>query len=177
MTKKRFSTKSIALMGILIAMAVIFARFLAYETTFLKVSFTFLPQSLIGMLFGPFWSGIGAAVADVVGMMLFPKAAYFPGFTVNAFITGVIYGYYYYKKEITWKRVLIATFLVTLVVNIFLTPLWLGLMYGVDLRNFAWWIPRLVKSVIFLPIQVIATYYLGNKVRTNQLFERVLSQK
>ena len=35
--------------------------------------------------FRTFWAGIGTAVADVVGMLLFPKAGYFPGFTLNAF--------------------------------------------------------------------------------------------
>ena len=76
MTKKKFGTKSIALMGVLIAVVVVFSRFFAYETTFLKISFTFIPESLIGMIFGPFWAGIGTAVADVVGMLLFPKAGY-----------------------------------------------------------------------------------------------------
>ncbi|MEM5199585.1 folate family ECF transporter S component, partial [Enterococcus faecium] len=52
MTKKKFGTKSIALMGVLIAVVVVFSRFFAYETTFLKISFTFIPESLIGMIFG-----------------------------------------------------------------------------------------------------------------------------
>lgn len=52
--KEKFGTKSIALMGVLIAVVVVFSRFFAYETTFLKISFTFIPESLIGMIFGPF---------------------------------------------------------------------------------------------------------------------------
>ena len=148
----------------------------AYETTFLKISFTFIPESLIGMIFGPFWAGIGTAVADVGGMLLFPKAGYFPGFTLNAFLAGAIYGYFYYKKEMTWQRVILATLLVTVLINIILTPLWLSLMYGVNLANFAWWVPRLIKTVIFFPIQVIATYYLGNKIPFKRLFGKPLSE-
>ncbi|EHZ9203939.1 folate family ECF transporter S component [Enterococcus faecalis] len=176
MTKKKFGTKSIALMGVLIAVVVVFSRFFAYETTFLKISFTFIPESLIGMIFGPFWAGIGTAVADVVGMLLFPKAGYFPGFTLNAFLAGAIYGYFYYKKEMTWQRVILVTLLVTVLINIILTPLWLSLMYGVNLANFAWWVPRLIKTVIFFPIQVIATYYLGNKIPFKRLFGKPLSE-
>ena len=33
-------------MGVLIAVVVVFSRFFAYETTFLKISFTFIPESL-----------------------------------------------------------------------------------------------------------------------------------
>lgn len=175
MTKRKFGTKSIALMGLLIALVVVFARFFAYETAYLKISFSFLPEVLMGIIFGPFWSGIGNAVADVTGMLLFPKAAYFPGFTLNAFIAGTIYGYFYYRKELTWLRIITATFLVTVLINIILTPLWLGLMYGVDLANFAWWIPRLIKSLIFFPIQVISTYYIGNKIPYKRLLGRSLS--
>lgn len=79
MTKKKFGTKSIALMGVLIAVVVVFSRFFAYETTFLKISFTFIPESLIGMIFGPFWAGIGTAVADVVGSCFFQRQAIFLG--------------------------------------------------------------------------------------------------
>ncbi len=91
-------------------------------------------------------------------------------------MAGAIYGYFYYKKEMTWQRVILATLLVTVLINIILTPLWLSLMYGVNLANFAWWVPRLIKTVIFFPIQVIATYYLGNKIPFKRLFGKPLSE-
>ena len=72
-------------------------------------------------------------------------------------MAGAIYGYFYYKKEMkSMATVILATLLVTVLINIILTPLWLSLMYGVNLANFAWWVPRLIKTVIFFPIQVIA---------------------
>ncbi|MGC3657833.1 folate family ECF transporter S component, partial [Enterococcus faecalis] len=86
------------------------------------------------------------------------------------------YGYFYYKKEKSWQRVMLARLLVTVLINIILTPLWLSLMYGVKLANFAWWVPRLIKTVIFFPIQVIATYYLGNIIPFKRLFGKPLSE-
>ncbi|MBM7689567.1 hypothetical protein IGJ55_000712 [Enterococcus sp. AZ170] len=174
MNKTKIETRIITLMSLLIALMVVFTRFISFETQFLRISFTFIPESLMGILFGPFWTGIGSAVADTVGMLLFPKGPYFPGFTLNAFISGAIYGFFYYKKELTWKRVFLATSLVTLIIHMFLTPLWLGLMYGVDLSNLAWWIPRIVKNIVFLPIQVVATYYLGNKIPYKQILNKSL---
>jgi ECF transporter S component (folate family) len=174
MTKRKISTRSIALLGVMIAVVVVFSRFFAYETTYLKISFSFIPETFIGMLFGPLWSGIGNAVADVVGMLLFPKAAYFPGFTLNAFISGFIYGFFYYKKELTWKRIIIATLIVTVLINIILTPIWLFMMYKASLTIFA--VPRIVKTIIFFPIQVVATYYLGNKVPYKRLLGKSLSE-
>ncbi|MGH2155952.1 folate family ECF transporter S component, partial [Enterococcus faecalis] len=44
-----------------------------------------------------------------------------------------------------------------------------------NVANFAWWVPRLIIAVILLPIQVIATYYLGNKILFKRLFGKPLS--
>ena len=162
-------------MGVLIAVVVVFSRFLRMKQRF-KNQFHVYSRIIDWNDFRTFWAGIGTAVADVVGMLLFPKAGYFPGFTLNAFLAGAIYGYFYYKKEMTWQRVILATLLVTVLINIILTPLWLSLMYGVNLANFAWWVPRLIKTVIFFPIQVIATYYLGNKIPFKRLFGKPLSE-
>jgi ECF transporter S component (folate family) len=169
---KKMNALAITLLSLLIALMVIFTRFISFETQFLRVSLTFVPESLMGLLFGPFWTGIGSAVADVIGMLLFGKGPYFPGFTFNAFLSGMIYGYFYYRKTLTWKRIITATFLVTVLVQLFLTPLWLGLMYGVDLMQPLWWLPRIVKNLVFFPIQVITTYYLNQKLPYKQFIPK-----
>jgi len=170
--KRTLETRAITIMGLLIAVMVVFTRFISFETQFLRISLTFIPESVMAILFGPFWTGIGSAVADTVGMLLFPKGPYFPGFTLNAFLTGAIYGFFYFKKELTWKRVILATLLVTVFIHLFLTPLWLGLLYGVDLSNIAWWLPRIIKNIFFFPFQVITTYYVGNKIPYKQLIKQ-----
>ena len=71
-------------MGVLIAVVVVFSRFLRMKQRF-KNQFHVYPRIIDWDDFRTFWAGIGTAVADVVGMLLFPKAGYFPGFTLNAF--------------------------------------------------------------------------------------------
>lgn len=122
MKKHRLDARMIAIMGLLIALMVTLSRLVAIETPFIKISVTFIPQVIMGILFGPFWSGIGAVLADLVGMALFSKSAFFIGFTLNAFIEGAIYGFFFYRKEITWKNAILATLSVTLIINLFLTP-------------------------------------------------------
>ena len=75
--KKHLDARSITTMALLIAMMVTLSRILGIETQFLKVSFTFIPEIIMGMLFGPFWTGIGSVIADFVGMSLFAKAPFF----------------------------------------------------------------------------------------------------
>ncbi|WP_165005570.1 MULTISPECIES: folate family ECF transporter S component [unclassified Enterococcus] len=164
MKKNRLDARMIAIMGLLIALMVTLSRLVSIETPFVKISVTFIPQVIMGILFGPFWSGIGAVLADLVGMALFAKSTFFLGFTLNAFIEGAIYGFFFYRKEITWKNAILATLSVTLIINLILTPLWLAMLYNVPLFSWVVWAPRLLKTVIWLPLQSIATYYVGRSI-------------
>ena len=155
--KKHLDARSITTMALLIAMMVTLSRILGIETQFLKVSFTFIPEIIMGMLFGPFWTGIGSVIADFVGMSLFAKAPFFIGFTINAFLEGAIYGYFFYKNEM---------------INLILTPLWLAMMYHVPLNSWLIWAPRLIKTAIWIPIQAVITYFLGGVLPYKQWIAR-----
>ena len=169
--KQKMDAHKIALMGLLIAMTIVLSRILGFETTFLKISFQFVPEMVMGMLFGPFWSGIGAGLADVIGMGFFAKAPYFPGFTLNAVIGGALYGWFFYRKEVKWQSAFLVTLINTLLITLFLTPLWLHMMYQVPL-NWAFWSTRLLKAVIMLPVQTALLYYVGQAVPYKRLAKR-----
>lgn len=53
---------------------------------------------------------------------------FFPGFTVSAFISGVIAGMFLYNQKITWRRIFIYEFFQILITNVIFTTLWLYLM-------------------------------------------------
>ncbi|OTN76655.1 hypothetical protein A5886_001733 [Enterococcus sp. 8G7_MSG3316] len=151
--KRKVDAHMIATMGLLIALMVVLSQILGFETPYIKLTFSFIPQMLMAILFGPFWTGVGAALADIIGMMIFPKSAYFFGFTINAFLGGVIYGYFFYKKEITLKRSLIVVILSTLLISFILTPIWLSIMLDIPLTSWAIWSARLIRGAIMVPIQ------------------------
>lgn len=67
----------ITMLGLLIALTVILSRIFGFETQFIKISFEFVPKIIMGALFGPMWTGIGAVLADTIGMMLFARSAFF----------------------------------------------------------------------------------------------------
>lgn len=172
MEKRTLATKDMTRLGLLIAVMIVLTRLIAFETTFLRISLTFIPEAITGMFFGPFWSGLALVVADLGGMLLFSKAPFFIGFTINAFLQGFIYGWFYYKKEMTWTRIILANVLVAVLVHMFLTPLWLGILYGADLTTIGWWIPRIIKNVLFLPIQIVTTYYMVHRIHLRKLLIR-----
>lgn len=150
--------------ALLIALDVILTRFLSINTQFLRISFGMIPVALAGVAFGPVWGGICGAVGDVLGMMIFPSGAYFPGFTVTAALTGIIYGLLLYRQEgkTLVVRAIIASVLVCIGCNLFLDTLWLDMMYG---NGFLAILPmRIVKCVINIPVYSILVLVLWNKV-------------
>lgn len=171
--KQKINVHMITAMGLLIALMVVLSRLLAFETQLLKISFDFVPQIVMGMLFGPLWTGIGSVLADTIGMMIFARAAFFPGFTLNAFITGLIYGYFFYQKPVTWKNSFLCALVNTIVVSLILTPIWLAIMYDQPLTSWVIWAPRLLKALVMLPIQTALNEGIGRIIPLKRLTKNV----
>lgn len=148
----------IVYLGLLICLEVIFTRFLSIQTPIIRIGFGFLPIAATGVLLGPLWAGIAAALADILGMMIFPKGAYFLGFTVSAFVSGVIYGIVFYKKPISIFRSTIAVAAIIVFVDLFMNTYWLTMITGKAASVILY--PRLIKTIIMLPIQTVLIFSL-----------------
>lgn len=159
--KSKIRTRDLVLLSLLIAVEVVLTRFFAFENSYLRISLSYIPLMLMAHLFGPWLAGIGGVVGDVIGMLLFPKALYFPGFTLNAFLVPFIYGWVLYRHKITLTRIITVQVLVLLSVSLVLTPLWLHIMYKLPIV--ALFPVRLLKSAMTLPINTAISYYLFNK--------------
>jgi ECF transporter S component (folate family) len=159
--KKKSFTTQLVVMALLIALEIILTRFLSIETPTLRIGFGFLPVAIMAILYGPWWTGAAGIVGDLVGMTLMPKAAFFPGFTLTAFLTGAIFGLILYKKPVTWKRTMIAALAVNIICSLFLDTIWLSMMYG---DSFLVLLPaRLIKVIIMIPLETILIYTLWNR--------------
>jgi ECF transporter S component (folate family) len=146
------NSRVIVFMGLFIALEIVLTRFLSIQTPIVRIGFGFIPVALSAIMFGPLVGGVTAALADIIRMMLFPSgAAYFPGFTLSAFLSGAIYGLMLYKKPRTIIRVAISVIIIRLFVNIGLDTVWLVLFFNKAAA--AIMLPRVITSAIMLPIQ------------------------
>ena len=92
------TTRQIALIAVLIAMEVVLSRFLSFSVWNLKLGLSFIPVMLAAYLVGPVGGLIVGGMSDFIGAVLFPIGTYFPGFTVTAALTGLIFGLFIYKN-------------------------------------------------------------------------------
>lgn len=156
----KISTRKLAISAILLAFDVIFSRVIALNLNIMKIGVGFAAEAVCAMLYGPWWTALLAALADLVGALAFPTGAYFPGFTVTAAISGLIFGFILYRRPVTWLRALSAATLNTVTVswlcNTLLIAVWFSSKaYGALLAA------RAVQLAVMLPLQFIVIRALG----------------
>lgn len=149
-TRSLGSVASLAVCGMLVALKVILGFFTIPVSPLLKVGFDFLPVAVCGFLFGPIAAGSVGALCDIVTYLLRPAGPYFPGFTLNGFISGFVYGAILYRRPVTLPRSLAAKATLTVLISLLLNPLWLSVLYGKAF--FAVVSARIVTNLIELPV-------------------------
>lgn len=154
---------ALACSALLIALDIILTRFLAINTQFLRISLGMIPVAMAGMTFGPLWGGLTGAVGDILGMLIFPSGAYFPGFTLTAALTGIVYAILVYKKDTNiLLRICIASVIVCICLNLVLDTLWLDILYGSGFLVIL--PPRIVKCILNIPIYSLLLHFIWTKV-------------
>ena len=119
--KNGITLRQLTVSALLIALDVVFTRVLAINTPLMKIGLGFTAVAVSAMLYGPLWAALTAGLGDLIGALLFPTGAYFPGFTLTAALTGLIFGLFLYRREGKWLRAFLAaltnSFFVTLALN------------------------------------------------------------
>lgn len=159
--------KKLVQVGVMVAVEVVLSRFLSISTPTLKIGFGFVPVAVVAMMYGPLWAGAGAALADFIGAVLFPTAGYFPGFTLTAALTGVVFGLFLWQRptappqRVGIARILIACAIVCFGLNFGLDTLWLRIITGTD---YLLLLPtRVLKPVIMFPIEVLLVWLVDTR--------------
>ena len=135
---------------------------------YIKIGFSSIPNQLMDFLFGPVTGGLFAGILDIFKFFLKPDGVFFPGYTFNAILAAVIYGCFYYKKNLTLGRVLVAKGIVVIVVNLFLNTLWLSMLGGKAFMAIL--PPRLLKNIIMWPVDSLVFFALAKTLEKAGVF-------
>lgn len=127
--QKKLTVKNIAVMGLMIALQIVLSRFLSIQTWNLKISFGFLPIVITAVLLGPLEAGMVGAFADFLGTIMFPVGPYFPGLTLTALLTGIVWGVFLYKR-VTLPRIIFSAAINNFVMSMLLNGYWISILYG-----------------------------------------------
>lgn len=147
------NVKTLTLSGMFIALSVILGFLNLPINQFIEIRFGSLMLAVSGMLLGPGISSVIGALSDIIAFIVKPTGPFFPGFTISAAISGIIFGFLLHKKEITIWRIFFAECIHTLIVGFILNSLWLSILYG---NGFIAVVSsRALKEIIMLPVNTI----------------------
>lgn len=126
----------------------------------LRITFTFVPLAVAGWLFGPVPAMVCGLIGDIIGCILFPAGAYFPGFTLTQILGGLIFGLLLYRQspKRMFLSVLVSKIIINLTLNVMLNSLWLSILYGKVWTVYA--ASHLVKNLISLPVETVLLFII-----------------
>ena len=154
MSKPMFTTRTLITLSLLTAIEIVLSRFLSISAWNIKIGFSFVPIVVAAMLYGPLAAGIVGALADFLGAILFPIGAYFPGFTLTAFLTGCVFGCFLHRKQ-GWLQIAAAVGINQFLLSLFLNTLWISVLYGSP------YVPllatRVVQCLILTVVQLVSS--------------------
>ena len=155
----KISLRQLCVSALLIAFDVIFTRLLALNTPLVKMGFGFAAVAVCAMLYGPAWAALTAALGDLAGALLFPTGAYFPGFTLTAALTGLIFGLCLYRRPVRLLNAFLAAFLNCLLVTLVLNTAQIVIFFHASLEVLL--ASRVPQFFIMTAVQTLVIRALG----------------
>ena len=163
-------TKKLIVSAQLLALDVVLTRLLAVNTPVMKIGLGFVAVALCAILYGPWWTALVAALGDLAGALLFPTGAFFPGFTLTAACTGLIFGLCLYRrdKSLLWPVLAAALnmLLVSYLANTAMITYISGTPYTTLLKA------RAVQLAVMLPVQIVVLSFLHRSSAIKKLLEK-----
>lgn len=146
------------------ALSVICGYFTIVIGDTIKIGFSTIANQFVYFLFGPVVGCLFGGATDIIKYLARPTGAFFPGWTVSAMLAGLLYGLFYYGKPLSFRRILAAEFVVSLICNIILGTFWLHVMYG---KAFFLLLPgRAFKNLVMWPVNAMLFYTLGKTMES-----------
>ena len=152
------STKKLVVIALLVAMNIVLSRFLSINAWNIKIGFTFVTVFAAAYLYGPLYGAVTGALGDLVGALMFPIGAYFPGFTLTAALTGILYGILLYRNT-DIKRIVPAALVSQAILGFLLNSYWISVLYHADFR--ALLATRAVQCIVMIIVEIVTMKLLG----------------
>lgn len=150
--------RTLSVCAMLIAVNVVLGQFTLPISDSVRIGFGFVTVPVASMLYGPLVGCTMGMIQDVVSLMIKPTGGLIIALTLNAGLMGIIYATFFYKKKISFAKVLAAQFVVVCVINVILNSIALAPVVGSGMVGI---LPgRLIKNIVMLPVQTMIMYLL-----------------
>ena len=155
---KTFTLRKLIVCAMLAALAIILDRFVPITfTESLKVTLTFVPVVVAASFYGPVEGAVVWGIADLLGALMFPRGAYFPGFTVTSAIKGALFGIFLHtlrEKMHVVPRVTIPTVINNFIIGLVIDTFWISILYDSN-SYLGYFVSRIPQFIIISVMNVV----------------------
>lgn len=149
---KKQKTSMLVTLGMLVAIEIVLSRFCSIPAWNFKIGLGFVPVVVAAVLYGPVPAAVVAGLSDLLGAIMFPIGPYFPGFTLTAALTGLVWGVFLHKRQ-TMARIGGAVAVNQLVLSLLLNTLWISVLY--DSLYVPLFLTRTISTAVMVTVQVV----------------------
>ncbi|MDD6489555.1 MAG: folate family ECF transporter S component [Clostridia bacterium] len=151
------STQTLATFAILIAAQFVIAQILTFQVWNIKIGLSFIPVVIAARLYGAVGGALVAGIGDIIGVIFNPVGPWFPPITISAMLVGAVFGLFLKKSDKFW-RILVSVLISEFVFSLFITPLWITMLYkGEGTDFFAFYFSTVVSRILvqIIPMTVV----------------------
>lgn len=150
---------SLTALGMLLAIRVIVGIFanstMAFFGNNVKIGLNFLPIAVAAVLYGPVGAALVGGLGDILSFFLNSAGLmYFPGYTLNGILTGIILGLFLYKNNVKAWNTIVSWLINAVFIEVLLVAYWRFFTEGGSYTFFLW--TRVIsESIKFVPTVLI----------------------
>lgn len=169
--------KNLVMISLLVALMLL-SKLLTLPSGFgaLGIGVTYIFFAIVSLLYGPAVGMVVGLLVDTLDFLIFPTGfPYFPGYTLNSVLTGLIYGLFFYRTKLSFLKVLGSRFIINIGINAILGSLWWGIISNFHSfeqyftyflvialpKNVCYLIPQAV--LLFLVVKALAPIFVRAK--------------
>jgi ECF transporter S component (folate family) len=143
----------LALTALFIGLRVVMAALFIPVGENLRIYFSFFINALSCYISGPILALISGFATDILGYLLFPSGAFFPGYTLNTMLGSLFFALFLYRAKLSVIRIFFCKLSINLFINVGLGSLWSAILYG---KGYLFYLARsLSKNLLLLVPEVV----------------------
>ncbi len=154
---RKFTTRKITFVALLTAISVVL-RLLGFpQNSTFRIELGFLPITLIASIYGPIYSGLSYLVADIIGTLCTGQLP-LPTITVCKILTGIIYGFFFYKRKRSFVKIVCSVLCISIFIDLVAMPY--ALMPIMGGKSFIAILTDRVYATLFnIPLRIATIYF------------------
>lgn len=159
-------TKILVFAALMIALRVVLKMVSIPIGIDMRINTAFIVNAFGAAVFGPVVSIVAAAITDTLGCILFPTGVYFFPFIFVEIAGSLFYALCFYRAELSFKRIILATFLINFGVNVVINTPLMMLYYDMILGKY--YAPldmvRIIKNLVEITPECIVLMFVFRAV-------------